>query len=127
MELPKRKPGIFDFILILLLAAVFAAASFRLASFQRASGFTVTSQESTETVSMAGGGTRELTSNGISVVIRWDDDGVYIQSSSCPDGTCMKTGRISRPGESIVCVPAKLSITIPSDESEDEDEVYFVG
>lgn len=38
----------------------------------------------------------------------------YVQmvSASCPDHLCVKTGQISKPGESIICLPHRVMITI---------------
>ena len=41
---------------------------------------------------------------------------VRMISADCPDGTCLKMGPIRRSGETIVCLPHRLSLTI-----EDED------
>ncbi len=40
------------------------------------------------------------------------DGAIAISSAECPDQVCVKTGAISREGESIVCVPNKIVITI---------------
>lgn len=36
--------------------------------------------------------------------------GVYVLSSDCPTQDCVHTGRISRTGQSIVCLPAQIVI-----------------
>lgn len=36
--------------------------------------------------------------------------GVYVLSSDCPTQDCVHTGRISRAGQSIVCLPAQIVI-----------------
>ena len=38
--------------------------------------------------------------------------GVAVRDSDCPDGVCVRTGRIARRGESIVCVPLGVSVTV---------------
>lgn len=43
-------------------------------------------------------------------VIAGDGEGVWIESSTCPTQDCVHTGRISRAGQSIVCLPAQLVI-----------------
>lgn len=40
------------------------------------------------------------------------DGSVAVVSADCKDNTCVKRGYISEIGESIVCVPSRLSITI---------------
>lgn len=40
------------------------------------------------------------------------DGAVWIEETNCPDGTCQKSGAIHFTGESIVCLPNGLVITI---------------
>ena len=37
---------------------------------------------------------------------------VWIAESTCPGGDCVARGTISRPGESIVCLPARVTVSI---------------
>ncbi|MCR4594559.1 MAG: NusG domain II-containing protein [Clostridiales bacterium] len=37
---------------------------------------------------------------------------IYVKDSSCPDKVCVRTGHISKTGESAVCVPNRVSVTI---------------
>lgn len=37
---------------------------------------------------------------------------VFVVDSTCPDKVCEKTGRISKSGESIICVPNRVSVEI---------------
>lgn len=39
-------------------------------------------------------------------------DKVWIAESTCPGGDCVQQGAISRPGESIVCLPARVTVAI---------------
>ena len=39
---------------------------------------------------------------------------LYVSESDCPDKICLKTGHISRKGQSIICVPKRVSVTIES-------------
>lgn len=49
---------------------------------------------------------------------------VYVKAASCPDKLCENTGEIKRAGQSIVCLPAKVSVTL---ESENTDLDAVVG
>ncbi len=51
------------------------------------------------------------------------DGMVSITDANCGDHTCVRTGRISREGESIVCLPHKLTVTIVGGESAAFDAV----
>ncbi len=36
----------------------------------------------------------------------------WIEDADCPDGLCIKTGRISRRGQSIICLPHRVTVEI---------------
>lgn len=44
-----------------------------------------------------------------------------ITDASCPDGICVRTGRISKDGQSIICLPHRISIEVISEEKNDVD------
>ncbi|MDD6798492.1 MAG: NusG domain II-containing protein [Clostridia bacterium] len=48
-----------------------------------------------------------------------DNREVYMESADCPDKVCVKTGRISRAGETIVCLPHKVVVKIKGGEDAD--------
>ena len=53
-------------------------------------------------------------------------DGVaYMSYSKCPDHTCENTGKVKYVGQTIVCLPNKLSITVIG--KSDDDSVDFVS
>lgn len=43
---------------------------------------------------------------------------VYIKSASCPDGLCVKHKPIFRDGESIVCLPNQVVVTISQNKKD---------
>ncbi len=43
-------------------------------------------------------------------------EGVAVTHADCPDGVCVRTGRIAKQGESIVCVPLGVCITVGTPE-----------
>ncbi len=51
------------------------------------------------------------------------DGAISVTQSSCGDHTCVRTGKISRKGQVIVCVPNKVTVTIESNEQNDLDVV----
>ena len=48
-----------------------------------------------------------------------EDGEIYVADSDCPDGICVHMGRVSHPGEMIVCLPAKVLITVTGTGAED--------
>ena len=52
------------------------------------------------------------------------EDGVaYLNYSNCPDHTCERTGKIKYVGQTIVCLPNKVSITIKGNANDGVDFV----
>jgi hypothetical protein len=41
----------------------------------------------------------------------------YLINSHCPDKTCEKTGKVYYVGQSIVCLPNKLSVTVRGEQN----------
>jgi hypothetical protein len=50
--------------------------------------------------------------------------GVSVGEANCPDQLCVKWGRISKPGQSIVCLPHKVVVSIVGNrEGEPLDDI----
>ena len=54
----------------------------------------------------------EITTEKGSVILGFDGDGAFVLRSDCPDDVCVRTGHVSCAGESIVCVPLGVCITV---------------
>lgn len=65
--------------------------------------------------------TVDITSNGIKLTVRIENGTVAVLSSDCPDGVCVGTGRIASTGQSIVCVPARVTVRLQKKEARDAD------
>lgn len=48
--------------------------------------------------------------NGVDIVI--ESGYAYVSDSDCSDKICVNTGKISRVGQAVVCLPNKVSVTI---------------
>ena len=46
------------------------------------------------------------------LVISISDGYVSVVSASCPHKICVKTGAVSRPGQSIICAPGRVAVII---------------
>lgn len=58
------------------------------------------------------------------MVFTAENGAVSVTESSCGDKTCMRTGKISKRGEVIICVPNKIIVEIKgSSEERDVDAV----
>ena len=75
------------------------------------------SQDRSIRLSGAGGGTNLL-------VIKNGE--AYIAEADCPDGLCIRTGSISRVGQSVVCLPHRIVVEITGDAGDGNDIDVFV-
>ena len=111
--------------LIIALLAVAAALWFYLPRSQ--------SGQLTVVISVAGEETRrvplsdftETTVTGGSYTLRVGtrDGGVAVTDSDCPTQDCVHTGRISRAGQSIVCLPAQVAVQLVGAATPDGPDV----
>lgn len=51
------------------------------------------------------------------------DGKVYMEDASCPDGICVAHRPISREGESIVCLPNKVVITVFTEKETEAPDI----
>lgn len=59
-----------------------------------------------------------FTLNGGTNTLVIENGEAYISYSDCPDHTCEKTGRIHYVGQTIVCLPNRLSVTVQGEQTE---------
>ena len=50
--------------------------------------------------------------NGYALEIVSEDGEIWVESSDCPTQDCVHTGRITRGGQSIVCLPARVIVQL---------------
>ncbi|NLZ35857.1 MAG: NusG domain II-containing protein [Clostridiales bacterium] len=50
--------------------------------------------------------------DGIVMTVVIEDGSVFAADSGCPDRLCVNKGKIDRPGETIVCLPGHIIISI---------------
>lgn len=56
--------------------------------------------------------TYTVTTEKGSLTLAFALDGICVLHSDCPDGICVRTGKITRKGESIVCAPLGVCVTL---------------
>lgn len=54
-----------------------------------------------------------------------EDGKAYILEADCPDKLCVKQRAVSRQGESLICLPHRLVITVESEEESGIDAVTY--
>lgn len=59
---------------------------------------------------------------GENLLVIWDGK-AQIKSASCPDGVCVRHYAISRDGESIICLPNRVVVTIRGGEKGEVDAI----
>ena len=60
----------------------------------------------------------ELDDGTYHLTVRVSAAGAYVSSSDCPTQDCVHTGTISRSGQSIVCLPARIIIQLTGGQAD---------
>ena len=113
---PKLKPARWDALVVLIVLALAGLLAARpLLAAKTAGELMVSISVDGETVERCAlstyeGGTYE--SRGYTLTVEEKDGAVYVASSDCPNQDCVHSGAISRAGQSIVCLPARVAVTL---------------
>lgn len=59
--------------------------------------------------------------NGGTNILRIENGVAYLTDANCPDHLCVKQGKVNRSGETITCLPNKLTVTVYGTENADVD------
>lgn len=62
--------------------------------------------------------------NGGTNILRIEDNKAFLVYADCPDHLCVNQGKIDQSGETITCLPNRLTVTV---YSSDEGEVELIG
>ena len=57
----------------------------------------------------------------------FEDGGICFEESDCPHKLCVKTGKLSRPGEFAACLPNGIILKIVTSENNDREVDIVVG
>ena len=119
---PKLKPGIWDALVALMVLVMAVGCAFAVWS-----GGSEATGAPEAVVRMDADGTateirmrldglsrveRTVTSNGYTLHIVLTETEAWVESSDCPTQDCVHTGHISRSGQSIVCLPARVIVEL---------------
>ena len=113
---PKLRPGFWDAVVVLAVVAlaVCMAAVIWFGGYD-ASARTVVIRVDGEVerqFSLEEAANYTVSANGCTLQVAVANGEVWVQDSDCPTQDCVHTGRISRSGQSIVCLPARVIVTI---------------
>lgn len=114
----RTRPGIWD--ALVALAVLLLAVGTALFLWRGSEGTAMTARifvegEVREEVPLSrlrGEEERTLSANGYTLTLRLFPEGVQVTASDCPTQDCVHTGEITRPGQSIVCLPARISVQL---------------
>lgn len=56
--------------------------------------------------------------NAENIVFEVKDGTIFVTETDCHDKICLKTGAVSKNGQSIVCLPKKITVKIIGEDSE---------
>ena len=116
---PKLRPCLWDGLVVLLVVALAAACALAVWSRGNDAGdltavVTVDGVE-TERIPLKNfpDGERTYSGNGYTLHVQLaDGPGLYVAAADCPTQDCVHTGTITREGQSIVCLPARIIIRL---------------
>ena len=64
-----------------------------------------------------------IASDGVCNQIRIEEGTVYMEEADCPGQDCVKQGKISGSGQSIVCLPNKVTVEIRAGGQQELDDI----
>jgi hypothetical protein len=130
---PKLRPTIWDGLVILtvvLLAVVCALAVWRSGGDGQALTAVISVDGSeVDRLSLKGLVETERTIQGSGYTLRvvLSSEGVRVAEANCPTQDCVHTGTITRSGQSIVCLPGRVIITLEGGGETDNGVDAVVG
>jgi len=60
---------------------------------------------------------KEFSVNGVTIVAEGEE--IWVESSDCPDKTCVKTGKLDSVGERATCLPNRVTVYITGENAPD--------
>ena len=118
MKKAVSKTDIIIYIAVALAAVISLASVTFFTDKGAAQNVCVRTVKGESTYSISQDKTFDIESNGISLTVEIADGAVRVKKATCPDKCCENMGRISKPGESIVCLPAHVTLTLTGGEGQ---------
>lgn len=116
----ELRPNLWDALVVLTVAALAAGSALVVWGGRGSGGEALTAAvavdgETVERISLADPARTERTVRGYGgyvLTLVAEEGAVWVEESDCPTRDCVRTGRISRDGQSIVCLPARTVIVL---------------
>lgn len=65
-----------------------------------------------------------LENNGVTMNVLLERSGVSVLDATCRGNDCVKTGKITKAGRSIVCLPGRIVITLRGTDADTGIDIY---
>ena len=120
---PELKPNLWDILVVLAVVALAAASALTVWPGRDSGSLTaVVTADGKELDRFApadlAAGPRTYTHNGYTLTVTAEDGGLRVSEADCPTQDCVHTGTISRSGQSIVCLPARIIIQLTGGQAD---------
>ena len=120
---PELKPNLWDILVVLAVVALAAASALTVWPGRDSGSLTaVVTADGEELDRFAPAdlatGPRTYTHNGYTLTVTAEDCGLRVSEADCPTQDCVHTGAISRSGQSIVCLPARIIIQLTGGQAD---------
>ena len=128
---PKLRPSAWDALVVLavVVLAVGTAALAWQGNHQAGPLTAVINVDGVEQapVSLEEAAVHTIHANGYTLEIVMEQGEIWVASSDCPTQDCVHTGHISRSGQSIVCLPARVIVTIEGPAADSDGPDIVIG
>lgn len=116
----KTKPNRWDLLVVAAVAALAVVCGIVFWARSAPSGgkltavVSVNGKETDQVVlsSLSEAEDRTYHNNGYTLTVEFTPESVRVTTSDCPNQVCVHTGAITRAGQSIVCLPSRISIQL---------------
>ena len=120
---PELKPNLWDILVVLAVVALAASSALTVWPGRDSGSLTaVVTADGEELDRFApadlAAGPRTYTHNGYTLTVTAEDGGLRVSEADCPTQDCVHTGTISRSGQSIVCLPARIIIQLTGGQAD---------
>ena len=128
----ELKPNLWDILVVLAVVALAAASALTVWPGRDSGSLTaVVTADGEELDRFApadlAAGPRTYTHNGYTLTVTAEDGGLHVSEADCPTQDCVHTGTISRSGQSIVCLPARIIIQLTGGQADPSGVDVVIG
>ena len=124
----------FSFADVLVILTLLAVAALLLLGFLRSAGtassenlLVIRTPTETLTYPLSADRTVTVSSGNITLTVEIRDGRARVADSDCPDKICQRTGWISRKGETVICAPAAVRLTVTDRRGGADDADSVIG